>query len=301
MLPNPDQENPGTQEPAFLSGTWCDLIWTGWFPFTIMKEEFRIIPKEPGLFRIRPVGKDFLIFVGETHRPLHERLNDLRMSIRNRELMPWSDPFVEAPGLWAWQDADNIAYECSVAPLDVSKTGRLGMASYLLAQYRQESGGSPQLNFNRFHPRYRCSTTRKAGLRGGKLADSQKDNPAGEPGSPPLAVVGSPGEPGWMGLAWSMRQPLTAGIIGTLPPAPGLNLVFESGSDEILAIGNAQNCPERLERYCREQTDNSLEFSWCPKHPAVLPHVLKEQTNDLLGNYFAVFRKMPEWQFGKFS
>jgi len=299
MLSDHDPENPEAADPEFFSGTWCDLIWTGWFPFTAMKEEFRIIPREPGLFRIRPLGKDFLMFIGETHRPLHERLNDLRMSIRNRELMPWSDPFVEAPGLWAWQDAENVAYECSVAPLDVSKTGRLGMASYLLSRYRQEYGSSPLVNFNRFHPRYRCSMARKAGLRGGRLADSQLDNPAGEPGNPPLPLMGGPGEPDWMGFAWSTRQTLTTGIVGTLPCAPGLYLVFDSGTDEILAIGHAQNCPERLERYCYDRADCSLEFSWHREPPRVLPHILKEQANDLLGNYFAVFRGVPEWQFGK--
>ena len=32
----------------------------------------------------------------------------------------------------------------------------------------------------------------------------------------------------------------------------------------------------------------------------LLPHNLKEWENDLIGNYFEVFRKAPEYQFGNF-
>ncbi|MCX6684318.1 MAG: hypothetical protein NTZ37_06290 [Methanoregula sp.] len=51
-----------------------ELPWSPWVPFTATKEEFRQIPKEPGLYRIKPAGKDFLIFIGETRRTTHERL-----------------------------------------------------------------------------------------------------------------------------------------------------------------------------------------------------------------------------------
>jgi hypothetical protein len=102
-----------------------------------------------------------------------------------------------------------------------------------------------------------------------------------------------------MGLAWSTRKPLDSGIVGTLPSSPGLYLVFNSGTNEILAIGQAQDCTVRLLSFCDEQSNNCLEFSWYPEPLTVLPHILKEQANDILGNYFAVFRKMPEWQFGK--
>jgi hypothetical protein len=34
--------------------------------------------------------------------------------------MPWNDPHTAAPSLWAWQDAEGFAYECSATPLDAS-------------------------------------------------------------------------------------------------------------------------------------------------------------------------------------
>ncbi len=61
------------------------------------------------------------------------------------------------------------------------------MESYLLYRYRQERGESTLCNFGRFHPRYRKSTNRKENLRGGKLEEGQRDNPAG--GSEPAAAA----------------------------------------------------------------------------------------------------------------
>ena len=42
-------------------------MWTGWIPFTADNHEFQEILKEPGLYRIRPTGKDFLMYIGEPY------------------------------------------------------------------------------------------------------------------------------------------------------------------------------------------------------------------------------------------
>jgi len=63
------------------------------------KEEFRVIPKEPGLYRIRSTGKDFLMYIGETRRTLHERINELRHNIKPKGPMPWNDPHTADPSL----------------------------------------------------------------------------------------------------------------------------------------------------------------------------------------------------------
>ncbi len=49
--------------------------------------------------------------------------------------MPWNDPHTAAPSLWAWQDAEGFAYECSATPLDASTNGRRGMKRFLLYRY----------------------------------------------------------------------------------------------------------------------------------------------------------------------
>jgi hypothetical protein len=299
MSPDPDQSPIDSEDRDYLSYTWSSLPWSPWVPFTATKEEFRQIPKEPGLYRIKPVGKDFLMYIGETRRTTHERLSELRHTLKRTGLMPWHDPMGEAPPLWAWQDAEGFAYECSVAPLDASQSGRRGMESFLLYRYRQERGESTPCNFGRFHPRYRKSTNRKENKRGGKLAENHLDNPAGGPGMPPLRVTGTPGERDWMGLAWSGIRPLDGETISTVPPGAGLYLLFERDSRDLVYIGQSADCAQRLRSHAIKFLDGKdLLFSHYIVEKPVLPHNLKELENDLIGNYFEAYRKVPEYQFG---
>ena len=82
----------------FFSHSWCNLSWTPWIPFSTQSSEFQIIPKEPGLYRIRPVNEQFLMYIGQTGRSLRERLNDLRRNTV-KEIMPFNDPHTAAPSL----------------------------------------------------------------------------------------------------------------------------------------------------------------------------------------------------------
>ena len=215
--------------------------------------------------------------------------------------MPWNDPIIEAPSLWAWQDAEGFSYECSAAPLDASMSGRRGMESYLLYRYRQEHGESTHCNFGRFHPRYRKSTNRKENSRGGKLAEIHQDNPAGGPGMPPLPVTGTPGERDWMGLAWSGKRPLDGETIRRVPHGAGLYLLFELDTRDLVYIGQSADCAKRLKSHAMKSLDEKdMLVSYYIEEKPLLPHNLKEWENDLIGNYFEVFRKAPEYQFGNF-
>jgi hypothetical protein len=297
MPPDPDQPFDPEDIPYFFDN-WCSLPWTPWVPFSADKHAFHEIPHEPGLFRIRPVNKDFLMYIGETSRSLHQRLHNLRMDLRNKDLMPWSDPHAGAPALWAFTDAEHYAYECSAAPLDASTNSRKGMENFLLYRYRQERGESTLCNFGRFHQRYRKSTTRKEGLRGGKLAEDHKDNPSGWPGIEPLEVIGKPGDSDWMGLEWTDREPLAAENARAVPTGAGLYLLADAGSQEIVYIGQSADVAKRLLDHSRKTGDDrSLQFSYQIIGQLVLPHHLKELENDLIGNYFENFRKAPEYQF----
>jgi len=282
----------------YFQDNWSSLPWSPWIPFTATKEEFRQIPKEPGLYRIRPAGKDFLMYIGETRRTVHKRLNELRHTIKRKDLMPWNDPHTAAPSLWAWQDAEGFQYECSAAPLEAAINERRGMESYLLYRYRQERGESTLCNFGRFHPRYRKSTNRKENLRGGKLDADQKDNPAGCMSHPPLKATGKPGETGWMGLSWSGFETLVPEKIRPVPAGPGLYLLSDTDTQEIIYIGQSGNCANRLLSHSRKSWDEKqVEFSFHHVEKTVLPHHLKEQENDLIGNYFQQYQKAPEYQF----
>ena len=299
MSPDPDQNPADLNEREFFSENWCSLPWTPWVPFTATKEQFREIPREPGLYRIRPTGKDFLMYIGETRRTLHQRLNELRHSLRRGELMPWNDPITEAPSLWAWQDAEGFAYECSAAPLEALPAERRGMESFLLYRYRQEYGASTLCNFGRFHPRYRKSTIRKENKRGGKLEENHLDNPAGGPSVRPLPAIGIRGDRYWMGLAWIGRLPLDGETIGSVPPGAGLYLLFDRDTRDLVYIGQSADCAQRLRSHAMKLLDEKdmLVSYYIEKKPLLL-HNLKEQENDLIGNYFEVERKAPKYQFG---
>jgi hypothetical protein len=300
MSPDPEQQPPAVlNDREYFSYSWSTLPWSPWVPFTATKEEFRQIPREPGLYRIRPTGKDFLVFIGETRRTVHDRLNELRHTLRRTDLMPWNDPITEAPALWAWQDAEGFEYECSAAPLDASTSGRRGMESFLLYRYRQEYGASTLCNFGRFHPRYRKSTNRNENRRGGKLAENHLDNPAGGLSIPPLPVIGTPGDPDWMGLAWSGRLSLDGENISTVPSQAGLYLLFGHDSGDLISIGQSADCAQRLRNHAMKFLDHpDIQFCISLLEQPLLPHNLKERENDLVGNYFEVYRKAPEYQFG---
>lgn len=352
MCPDPEQPAvPDLEAIDHFFDNWCNLTWTEWVPFSATKQVWTRIPREPGLYRIRPVGKEYLVYIGETKRTLRERLHTLRIELAKSEQMPWSNPHTEAPALWAWQaewlaerereraretpggagdegpaaaggpfpgpgratsteaaDGQPVTeealpqelslFECSAAPLDASDSGRRGMESFLLYRYRQEYGGSPLCNLGRFPARYRRSSTKNEGRRGGKLADGQKDNPAGGPSQLPLIPSGTPGEPGWMGLTWSDPAPLDADTIRNVPGGQGLYLLIDGGSREVVFIGRAENCTSQLAGQAGRAWDGrTIAFSYYLTEGHVLPHQIRELETDLTGNYYEQFRKAPEFQF----
>jgi len=328
MCPDPE---PGTFDPETIDhffDNWCSLGWTEWVPFDATKQVWTRIPREPGLYRIRPVGKEYLVYIGETKRTLRDRLHTLRIELRKSEQMPWSDPHAEAAALWAIrkialenepvpapvitvpEDAspgtvipgepllpvDPHGFECSAAPLDASDSGRRGMESFLLYRYRQENGESPVCNFGRFPARYRRSSTKNEGRRGGKLADGQKDNPAGGPSQPPLKPSGTPGERDWMGLAWSAPAPLDAEQLKGVPEGQGFYLLLDG--KEVILIGRAENLSSQLAgQAARGWEGTAIAFSFHAIGEPLLPHQLRELENDLVGNYYEQYRKPPVFQF----
>jgi hypothetical protein len=214
--------------------------------------------------------------------------------------MPWNDPHTAAPSLWAWQNAEGFSFECSAAPFDTSQGVRRGMESFLLYRYRQERGESTLCNFGRFHPKYRKSTNRKENIRGGMLDETNKDNPVGGSSIPPLPIMGTPQDQIWMGLSWSGKKPLDGRTIGTIPPSAGLYILFEEGNEDLIYIGQSKNCAKRLISHTmRFQDLTDILFSYYIAEKPLLQHNLKELENDLIGNYFEVYRKAPKYQFGQ--
>jgi hypothetical protein len=295
--PGQDQPLENFDDIEYFSESWCDLDWSPWVPIDAPRE-FWYIPKEPGIYRIRPVGKDFLMYIDETGRSLSELLTELRQTLRRREHMPWNDPHTVAPGLWAWWDAEGYEFEVSAAPLDASTAGRKGMENFLLSRYRLEREESTLCNFGRFHPRYRKSTNHKENHRGEKLASGQKDNPAGFPSIPPLEPEGKPGDSNWMGFEWTAAMPLTVENAGTVAPGAGLFLLADTVSYEILYIGKASDIVQRIVVESRKEREGkNLQFSYQILGQKVFSHNLREMECDLIGNFYIFNKKAPEFQF----
>lgn len=280
----------------FFSQNWCDLSWTPWISFSAQSSEFQIIPKEPGLYRIRAENEQFLMYIGQTGRSLRERLNDLRRNTA-KEIMPFNDPHTAAPSLWAWKDANEYSYECSAAAYHSDSNQRIGWECYLLWQYRILNGSSTLCNFGRFHPHYRKSTNRKQGIIGAKLPIGEI-NPAGGASHPPLLPIGKPSDRNWMNLSWSEKLSFDGLSEMNIPHEQGLYLLFDSTLNELVYIGESVDIHNRLRDHQRKSWDRrkiSVSFNIQPQ--SILPHNLKEFENDLIGGYFGDFHRLPVYQY----
>ena len=97
-----------------MHGCWGGLRWTDWHPFT-SKDIAAAAPSEPGLYRIRAVGQDPLVYIGQTGGPLRSRLRELRRNVAAAEV-PYNDPHTAAPYLWLLCKLDGTVLEFSCAP-----------------------------------------------------------------------------------------------------------------------------------------------------------------------------------------
>jgi hypothetical protein len=200
------------------------LQWSEWRPLPGSSTD-RAIPREPGLYRIRRVGRDEIDYIGQTGLTLPERLGMLR-GVYAAE-MPYRDPHTAAPGLWALRHASGCDFEASVAVIQGSAPWRKGMEAVAIALYRQEHGRSPAIQFGRIPVGYRASSHNNARLvqagrryRGGPTDEPQESHRRGVPPAGPLS--GDPQGEDWAGHRWSPWTPLVGGDQRSLPAAAGL-------------------------------------------------------------------------------
>jgi hypothetical protein len=283
------------------SATWCGLQWTPWIPFST-PSAFKQLPSSPGLYRIRVINGEELFYIGETGRNLRERLGDLRRNTM-KDTMPYNDPHTAAPSLWAWRHAEQVAFECSVAPLpsaedkEEAKIQRKGLEYYVLWQYRLEFGTSTRCNHGRFHPRYVKSTDRRQGVHGHRLPDEAPANPAGGPSLPPLHLLATPADSNWMGLVWSPFAPLDISHIVNVASSPGAYRLFDAEAQELLYIGESSNVRQRLMAHARKAWGCSQPLYSYVSFPESTPaYQRREIENDLIAGFYAATRRLPRFQ-----
>jgi hypothetical protein len=204
---------------SFLASDWLGLNWTAWVKLKAEKEERKNNPVSQGVYRVRPVGKNFLMYIGQTSN-LKRRTRILARNSTKLE-MPSTDPHTAASNLWVWRQQQGWDYEVSVATTStLTRQNREGLECMLLWKYRLERGESTLCNHGGFHPDYVKSSDRSKGRKGRKLDSSEPRNPAGGPSSPPLRPLNTHISSDWMGLSWTeFRKLKTASL---LPANPGV-------------------------------------------------------------------------------
>ncbi len=281
----------------YFDGTWCGLEWTPWIQFKCPRSEWAVLPwKKPGLYRVRPVGVDLIVYIGQTGRGLRQRLGALRRHTL-AELMPYDDPHTAAPNLWAWKREEKWDYECSVTPIACPARERMSLECYLLWQYRLEKGESTLCNHGRFHRFYRKSSVRSKGVRGGRVSSGESLNPAGGPSHPPLQLQGEPLDRNWMGREWSNMVPLASRALRAVPITSCLYKISDLTNKRLVYIGETRNLRRRLGHHRRTFRKLAKNVSFSKLSDSVRSYQRKELENDLIGGYYFQTRSVPLGQF----
>jgi predicted GIY-YIG superfamily endonuclease len=277
---------------AFFSLGWCGLNWSSWIKLKAERNERKVIGAYQGVYRVRPHGQDFLVYIGQTNNLQRRTANLARHSYKDE--MPWNDPHTAAPNLWAWRKEEGWDYEVSVAATpELTRQNREGLECLLLWKYRLEKGESALCNHGRFHPDYIKSSDKAKGRKGRKLDSSEPRNPAGGASYQPLKPLKTHTSTDWMGLPWTEFRNLETATI--LPTNPGVYKIVDSNNQELLYVGETDNLINRLNAHRRMFSE--VAFSYSKVSPHLSHHQRLEIENDLIGCYYYLKGKSPSCQF----
>lgn len=120
--------------------------WSGWQPHERCWRGDRL-PRVPGLYRIRRVGREDVDYIGQTGLALRQRQGML--SGVCAEEMPYRGLHTTGPTLWALRHATGCEFEVAAPPLTGASALRLGLEAVAIAQYRQTWGRSAGLSRHR--------------------------------------------------------------------------------------------------------------------------------------------------------
>ena len=284
-----------------------------WQPYRSLEGAGRnkAFPIEPGLYRIRRVGRTDLDYIGQTGMGLRQRLGMLRGIYG--DVMPYRAPHTVGPALWAMRDKEGCDYEASVCPLPGASTPhRKGLECMAIARYRQENGRGPSFNFGRMPEGYRMSSDNNARLAAsGRRYRGEKTGQVEENHHPGVAPSGDLNGPSvgshWLGLGWSEWLPV--GDTGTVANLGGVGLyrMRTSGAQALVYVGEGR-IGDRIKAHLRKGTDPEhpqyhsfrdaglLELSFVFR-PDLLRHQRLEIETDLIGAHVLEHGAVPLAQF----
>lgn len=276
---------------------WLGIEWSGWLSLDPDKGELTEIPTDEGLYRIQHRSRDGLAYVGETGRSVRGRVRALARGAFADE-MPFRDPHVGAPCMWAIRQEDGNAFEVaySVPQEAKDKSARKSMEAALIASYRRAEGESPTGAFSRMISGYKMSSYSRDNERGGPLSDDDTESYS-ESGIQPLGWQNhvDPVASDWMGLDWSEQKSLTE-VSADIPATDGVYRIWEPAAPKPLEyIGESANLRSRLRTHSRER-DDSLYFTYATPSYIDAKHERLEAETDLLGAHWIAVGESPSDQ-----
>lgn len=274
---------------------WLNLDWSAWLSLHPEDEELGELPTDPGLYRVRHGAYDGLIYIGETGRSLRGRIHSLRRAIYGEE-MPFSDPHTASPSLWAIVDRHGPGFEVSGAapPAAEDKQQRKAIEDTLIAVHRRQTGTNLIGNFGRMPPGYSKSKSRSTGVRGGRRDDPRSFRE----GVDALGWENSDGitAPDWMGLSWSVPQPLDVAPADA-PDHGGVYRIWDEASTPPLEyIGETISLKNRLSSHGRSR-DGELVFSYAGLPEIAEKFQLSQVESELLGAHWLACGQAPRDQY----
>ena len=283
---------------TFLMQNWGGLTWSDWVPLDAPTKDFRLLPQEPGFYRVRVVDQPVLSYIGQTGRNLRQRIGELRRPLyHSDEQMPWNDPHTAAQSLWALRIAEGMRFECSVAVADLETQDRHGFEDMLLWKYRVEKRESTLCNYGRFHPQYFRSTNRREKRQGGLLPMGQT-NPASGPSFPPLNLHGSPNELDWMNLKWSPIGNLTKADFTQITHQGGVYKIWDDHTKQLLYVGESGDLQSRLLNHSRKNWGASpVTAAYYASEEEIFAYQRHEIESDLLGAFYFSEKRTPLFQY----
>lgn len=269
----------------YHSECWGELSWSEWISLDAESDVYKKIPNKGGIYRIRALEVEPLIYIGQTGRNLRERLRALRKGVISVD-MPFNDPHTAAPNLWVWNKEMGYRYECSVAQIELSTQNRQALEDMFLWRHRVEAKTSTLCNYGRFHPAWMKSLDRAKNVRGARLPEGE-ENPAGGHCSSHLLLKGSETDPDWMGLEWSPVMPLDANSIKVVPSVGGVYRIINHEENTVIYIGESKNLASRLFTHSRSSWSISNPcFSFALPEGMDVAHRRHEIEADLIGAYY---------------
>jgi len=288
-------------------------IWSCWTP---LENAWlgNTIPTSEGLYRIRTKDSKTLDYLGQTGTgtmTLRKRVAMLR-GVFGPE-MPYCDPHVAGPGLWALLRTRGAPFEVSVCPLPGQDVVRRKSAEALeVSLHRMAFQTSPTVNFGRMPAGFIKSSHNNAKLQAAGKVFHGREDPGGalqtyhQSGIKPQGGFDEDCQgPSWCGHAWEPWTPMN-GV-----PAPrgksGLYRIRRVGDDSLVYLGQGIVAVRLRDHLRRGRQDDHPQAAYFHAHGTLeaswtlcdgwLDHQRLELENDLIAAHVLSFGSAPAAQF----